>query len=74
MKVIMMIMIMIMKRMMMDMYESDNDDNDNDSYYDFNDDNDFRERGEEEVESLLESFRIECAGLLGVGRGVVRRG
>ena len=27
-----------------------------------------RQRGEQEVESLIESFREECAGLLGMGR------
>ena len=60
---------------MIDIYESDNDYNDNDSYYNFNDQvmmiMMIRERGEEEVESLMESFRTECAGLLGVGRGEV---
>ena len=30
-----------------------------------------KERGEQEVESLMESFREECAGLLGVGRDEV---
>ena len=27
-----------------------------------------KERGEQEVESIMENFRQECAGLLGVGR------
>ena len=30
-----------------------------------------KERGEQEVEALMERFREECAGLLGVGRDEV---
>ena len=32
-----------------------------------------RQRGEEEVEDLMENFRVECAGLLGVKREGVER-